>query len=139
MDNTKTLRVAFWATTSFFSLWMLFTAYAQLALPQVQQMFAHLGFPSYFRIELSIAKIVGVGLLLAPVPVRMKEWAYAGFAFTLTSALIAHLAAADGAAVYSWAGVAAVLLGISYFLYRKTSVAATLSETTRVVGKLQLS
>ena len=30
-------------------------------------------------------------LLLAPVPARLKEWAYAGFAINLGSALIAHL------------------------------------------------
>ena len=29
-------------------------------------------------------------LLLAPVPSRLKEWAYAGFAINLASALIAH-------------------------------------------------
>ena len=30
-------------------------------------------------------------LLLAPAPARLKEWAYARFARTLASALIAHL------------------------------------------------
>ncbi len=43
-------------------------------------MFTHLGFPAYFRVELSWAKLFGVVLLLAPVPGRLKEWAYAGFA-----------------------------------------------------------
>ncbi len=121
MKNLKTLRAAFWATTSFFSLWMLFTAYAQLALPQVQQVFAHLGFPDYFRVELSVAKIVGVLVLLVPAPARLKGWAYAGFAITLTSALIAHLSVGDGAAVFMWSVVAGVILGLSYFFYRKTS------------------
>jgi hypothetical protein len=46
------------------------------------QMFAHLGFPAYFRVV----------LILAPAPARVKEWAYAGFAINLASALIAHLA-----------------------------------------------
>jgi DoxX-like protein len=39
----------------------------------------HLGFPAYFRVELSWAKLLGVVLLLAPVPARLKEWSYAGF------------------------------------------------------------
>ncbi len=39
------------------------------------------------------AKLFGVVLLLAPVPARLKEWAYAGFAIDLGSALIAHLLA----------------------------------------------
>ena len=38
----------------------------------------------------------GVAALLVPmVPARLKEWAYAGFAITLVSALIAHLAVGD--------------------------------------------
>ena len=32
---------------------MSFTAYAQLRLPQVAKVFTHLGFPAYFRVELS--------------------------------------------------------------------------------------
>ena len=36
---------------------MGFTAYAQLCLPQVAEAFRHLGFPAYFRIELSWAKL----------------------------------------------------------------------------------
>jgi hypothetical protein len=121
MKNRKTLRAAFWATTTFFSVWMLFTAYAQMTLPQVRQVFVHLGFPDYFRIELSVAKIIGVLVLLAPVPARLKEWAYAGFAINLTSALIAHISVGDGAVVYMWSLVAGVVLGLSYFFLRKTS------------------
>ena len=114
---------------------MLFTAYAQPALPQVQQVFTHLGFPDYFRVELSVAKIVGVVVLMVPVPARLKEWAYAGFAVTLTSALIGHLAAGDSVAVYSWAVVAGVILGLSYFFYTKTSVERTVrNSNTQLLG-----
>ncbi|MGZ8781271.1 MAG: DoxX family protein [Thermoanaerobaculia bacterium] len=44
-------------------------------LPRVAEAFAHLGFPDYFRVELSWAKLLGVVLLLVPVPARLKEWA----------------------------------------------------------------
>ena len=46
-------------------------------------MFVHLGFPRYFRIELSWIKIAGLLVLAGARPARLKEWAYAGFAFTL--------------------------------------------------------
>ena len=72
--------VMYWLVTALFCLQMSFTAYAQLCLPQVAEAFSHLGFPAYFRVELAWAKLFGVLLLLAPVPVRLKEWAYAGFA-----------------------------------------------------------
>jgi hypothetical protein len=113
----KTRTIAYWIVTALFCLQMGFTVYAQLRLPQVAEMFRHLGFPDYFRVELSWAKAVGIVLLLAPVPARFKEWAYAGFAITLTSALIAHFAVGDGPAVWSWAAGTGVLLALSYFLH----------------------
>src|SRR6266581_2677645 len=46
--------------------------------------FAHLGFPPYFKVELTIAKILGVLAVVIPtVPFKVKEFAYAGFAITL--------------------------------------------------------
>jgi hypothetical protein len=83
--TTKTTTIAFWIVTALFCLQMGFTAYAQLSLPQVAASFTHLGFPDYFRVELSWAKLIGIVLLLAPVPSRLKEWAYAGFAINLAS------------------------------------------------------
>src|SRR5436853_7850834 len=86
----KGIVIGFWIATAVFCLQIGFTAYAQLRLPQVAEAFTHLGFPGYFRVELSIAKLIGVVLLLAPVPPRLKEWAYAGFAFDLGPAVVAH-------------------------------------------------
>ena len=57
---------------------MSYSAYAYLSQPAMDQAFQHLGYPAYFRIELAIAKFIGVILLLAPVSVRIKEWVYAG-------------------------------------------------------------
>src|ERR1700675_453452 len=96
----KAKTIVYWTVTALFCLQMSFTAYAQLRLPQVAAMFTHLGFPAYFRVELSWAKLLGVVLLLAPVPAQLKEWSYAGFAITLASALIAHLAVGDGLEVW---------------------------------------
>ena len=87
MESTthKASTIVYWIVTALFCLQMSFTAYAQLRLPQVAAAFTHLGFPAYFRVELSWAKFLGVVLMLAPVPARLKEWAYAGFAITLAS------------------------------------------------------
>ena len=96
--TAKAMTIAYWIVTALFCLQMTFTAYAQLRLPQVAQAFAHLGFPAYFRVELSWFKLLGVLLLLVPVPARLKEWVYAGFAIDLGSALIAHFSVGDGPA-----------------------------------------
>ncbi len=93
----KAKRVVYWmVAAALFCLQMSFTAYAQLRPPQVAQALTHLGFPSHIRVELWCAKLLGVVLLVAPVPARLKEWAYPGFASDLASAVIAHLSVGDG-------------------------------------------
>jgi hypothetical protein len=117
--SLKATTILYWIVTALLCLQLGFTAYAQLRLPQVAQMFTHLGFPAYFRVELSWAKLVGVVLLLAPAPAWLKEWAYAGFAITLASALIAHFSVGDGPQVWVWAAGTSVLWALSYFLWRR--------------------
>jgi len=125
MRRSRGTVVGFWVVTALFCLQIGFTAYAQLRLPQVAEMFTHLGFPAYFRVELSWAKLIGVVVLLAPVPARLKEWAHAGFAITLGSALIAHFSMGDGPKVWSWAAGTGVLWALSYFLWRRLQAAPT--------------
>jgi hypothetical protein len=120
MKGSKGLIAGYWIATVLFALQMGFTAYAQLRLPQVAAAFAHLGFPAYFRVELSWAKFAGLAALLIPsVPARMKEWAYAGFAITLVSAIVAHLAVGEGIEAWGWAAGTGVLWGLSYFFWRR--------------------
>ena len=119
MKQAKGIATGYWIATSLFALQMGFTAYAQLRLPQVAEAFTHLGFPAYFRVELSWLKLAGILVLLLPAPDRLKEWAYAGFAITLVSALIAHLSVGDDASKWSWAAGTAVLWALSYFFLRK--------------------
>jgi hypothetical protein len=118
-SRSKGTVVGFWIVTALFCLQIGFTAYAQLRLPQVAEAFTHLGFPAYFRVELACFKLLGVVLLLAPVPARLKEWAYAGFAINLVSALIAHLSVGDGPEAWVWAVGTGVLWGLSYFFWRR--------------------
>jgi hypothetical protein len=128
MMSHQTKKVVYWTATVLFCVQMGFTAYAQLRLPQVAEAFSHLGFPDYFRLELSWAKLVGVVLLLAPVPARLKEWAYAGFAIDIASAVIAHVAVGDGPAAWGWAAGTGVLWALSYLFHSARSYAATRSR-----------
>jgi hypothetical protein len=123
--TSKPETIVYWTVTGLFCLQMSFTAYAQLRLPQVAEAFTHLGFPGYFRVELSWAKLLGVVLVLAPVHTRLKEWAYAGFAITLGSALIAHFSVGDGPDAWSWAAVTTMLWALSYFFWRRLPVSAS--------------
>jgi hypothetical protein len=66
------------------------------------------------------------------MPARLKEWAYAGFAITLASALIAHFSLGDGPKVWSCAAATGVLWGLSYFFWRRLRGHA--SERLSVAG-----
>lgn len=132
MTSSKWLSVMFWASTILFAVQMIFTAYAQLRLPQVATEFARLGFPAYFRVELSCAKLAGVLALIVPiVSARVKEWAYAGFTITLVSAVIAHLAVGEGIEAWGWAAATGVMLALSYMSWRRLqSSSVAHSKTT---------
>ena len=126
MKPSKGLTTGFWIVTGLFCLEMSFTAYYELVrLPEAAQAFARLGFSAeWFRVELSWAKVVGVVALLVPkVPARLKEWAYAGFAFNLVSALIAHISMGDGPQAWSPSAITGVLWTLSYLFWRRLQVA----------------
>jgi hypothetical protein len=133
MTRSKGLKIGFWIATLLFCVQIGFTAYAQLRLPQVAAAFTHLGFPDYFRVQLSWVKFAGIVVLLAPAPARLKEWAYAGFAFDIGSAVLAHLAVGDGVQAWGWPAGTGVLWALSYFFWRVRSQDA--SEPAAIHGR----
>ena len=122
----RAVTIAFWAITALFCLEMSFTAYYEF-LPQGAQAFARLGFPAEsFRVELSLAKLLGVVVLLLPmVPARFKEWAYAGFAINLVSAIIAHASIHDVRLAFVASSITSVLWALSYYFWRRKQAAQT--------------
>jgi DoxX-like family len=64
--------------------------------PPMMEALAHLGYPPYFINLLGVAKLSGVLILLVPGFVKLKEWAYVGFAITILSACYSHFSAGDG-------------------------------------------
>ena len=121
--SSKAATIFFWIVTGVFCLEMTFTAYYELmVLPQAAEAFARLGFPATsFRVELSWAKVVGVIALLLPmIPARLKEWAYAGFAINLVSAIIAHVSISDRPQAFIPSTTTGVLWCLSYYFWRRT-------------------
>lgn len=118
----KTIKITYWASTAIVALMMIYSAYAYLTVPMMDQAFQHLGFPAYFRVELAVAKILGAVLLIAPVASRFKEWAYAGFSITFVSALIAHTMSGDPVSARIMPVIFLLLLIVSYFSYKKMQV-----------------
>ncbi|HMI04147.1 MAG TPA: DoxX family protein [Pedobacter sp.] len=120
----KTIKISYWASTAIVALMMIYSAYAYLTEPMMDQAFQHLGFPAYFRVELAVAKIIGALLLLAPVASRFKEWAYAGFGITFVSALVAHTMSGDPVSARIMPVVFLLLLAASYYSYKKLHIPA---------------
>lgn len=81
----------------------------------------HLGFPDYFRVELSLGKIIGGILLLIPaIPDRVKEWVYIAFGITNISALIANIAVDGVTPMASGPLIEMGILIVAYIYFHKT-------------------
>ena len=70
--TTKSLNLTYWITTSTFCLMMATSGVLYLTSIGFKERFAHLGFPSYFRVELAFFKLIGVVVLLLPFPRFVK-------------------------------------------------------------------
>ncbi len=115
----KKITAAYWVATGLLALLMTKSAVAYLTDAAVRVECHRLGFPDYFRVELAIAKLLGVLALLAPVGARAKEWTYAGFTILLVSAIIAHPASGEPARASAGATVLLGVLAVSYALYQR--------------------
>ncbi len=114
------VKLTYWISTGFISLMMLASTTMYFISSEVSETFAHLGFPDYFRLELGIAKYLGVVVLLVPAfPKNVKEWAYAGFGITFISAMIAHINVGDPMSKVMPPVFAFFLLTVSYLSYKK--------------------
>jgi hypothetical protein len=112
--------VLYWSTTSLVAVVMIWSALNFSLHPAMKGAFAHLGLPDWFRVELTIAKLLGALALVIPgVPRRIKEFAYFGFGLTLVSATIAHLSSGDGLKYEAFHSFFFVCLVISYRLFER--------------------
>ena len=113
-------KIIYWIATGIVAGVMSWSAYNFSLNEEMKNAFAHLGLPNWFRIELTIAKALGVLALVIPtVPPRIKEFAYFGFAITLISAAVAHLSSGDSVLLEVGHLTFFVSLVVSYLYYHK--------------------
>lgn len=113
-------KIIFWTAITIIALFEgvlpALTSQTELAKEGIR----HLGYPEYFGNTLVIFKVLGVLLLVIPqIPKRVKEWAYAGFAFDFIFATIS-LGVVDGINFQTFFPL--IFLGIlivSYSYYHK--------------------
>jgi len=98
--------------------------------PEVIQGFEQLGYPGYFVLLLGIAKLLGAAALLIPVPDKIREWAYAGIAFTLIGATWTHISTQTPfVAPLVLLGV----LGLSYWFRSRVNVESRLPKLKNAI------
>lgn len=89
-------KIIYWIATVWLALGMLSTGIVQLInMEEEVQSINALGFPAYLLTILGTWKILGTIAILLPKLPLVKEWAYAGFFFTMTGALASHLIVGD--------------------------------------------
>lgn len=88
-------KIIYWIATIWLSLGMGSTGFVQLIRmdEEVALIVQGLRYPLYILALLGVWKLLGVVAVLIPKYPVLKEWAYAGFFFTMTGAIYSHLAA----------------------------------------------
>jgi hypothetical protein len=88
--------IIYWVATILMSVGMFGTGLAQIIhAKEMVDLIAPLGYPLYLLNIIGVWKILGVITILSPGFRLAKEWAYAGFFFVMTGALVSHLASGD--------------------------------------------
>jgi DoxX-like family len=107
----------YWIITVILSFCIFSGGLAQtLQLKEVVQGFKPLGYPNYFISLIGVWKVLGIIAILIPGFKLLKEWAYAGIFFTMTGAVISHIASNDVSAQIISPVVLAVFTVLSWYL-----------------------
>ena len=86
----------YWIITGILSFCIFSGGLAQaLQVKGVVEGFKPLGYPTYFISIIGVWKMLGIIAILIPGFKLLKEWAYAGIFFTMTGAVISHIASND--------------------------------------------
>lgn len=124
----KTNKTMYWIATILLSLGMLSGGVAQiLKVQQNMDGIVHLGYPIYLMTLLGVWKVLGVIAILIPKFKLVKEWAYAGFFFAMTGAIVSHIAVGDTFFQFLAPLIFAILTIVSWH-YRPTERKIILNE-----------
>lgn len=118
---SKRNKIIYWIATIWLSLGMATSGILQVLRNKDEvALFTHLGYPVYFLTIIGLWKLLGIIAVLIPRYPLLKEWAYAGFFFTMTGAVFSHIAMSDGAKEY-FGPVLLIVLTIASWYFRPAS------------------
>jgi hypothetical protein len=89
----KRNKIIYWIATIWLAAAMLASGLQQIFhTKSFVDIIVPLGYPLYFLYILGAWKVLGVIAILIPKFGLLKEWAYAGFFFAMSGAVISHIA-----------------------------------------------
>ena len=113
----KKAKIIYWTATGLVAAGMLLSAIMYLSRNEmIMNSFTAIGIPLYFVTMLGVAKLLGSIALISPLWEKLKEWAYAGFAFVFIGAAYIHVATNTPAIAPI---VFLLLLGTSYYFRKR--------------------
>ena len=126
----KKINILYWSFTSLYAVVIILTSIPGImsAPDSLKMVVTQMGYPAYFVPYISIAKCLGGIALLVPGFPRLKEWAYAGLAFDLISAVYSFIAIGFGPTQWLPVLIFFFVLAGSYFFYHKRLKGASLQQ-----------
>jgi hypothetical protein len=114
---SKRNKIIYWVATLWLALGMISTGAVQLTKTKDEvDLMSRIDFPVYFLTIIGAWKLLGVIAILIPKFPLVKEWAYAGFFFSMTGAIFCHLAVGDsGGADYGGPILLVILTIVSWY------------------------
>lgn len=124
--SAKTTKIVYWILLILFCGFHVMDAIGGLAKMQAGIDAMNLmGYPIYVMTLLSVLKLLGVVALLQDKFKTIKEWAFAGFAFSLFGAAYSHASVHDKTVFIIMPIVFLLILFTLYYFWRRLEVVKT--------------
>lgn len=119
--NEKKINIIYWIFTGLFAAFMLLSSIPDIIMhpAAVEIIHTRLGYPTHFLPFVGVAKLLGVIAVIVPGFPKIKEWAYAGFAFDLIAAMYSHICVGDPVSQWIIIFLPMTLLAVSYIFHHK--------------------
>lgn len=125
-----TVKIIYWILTILFALAMLGDGFGGVTQQQAgKDVMTHLGYPFYLLVILGSAKLLGAVAVLQNSFKTIKEWAYAGFAFSFIGAFASRAFVHDTGAFLILPLIMLAYMFVTYYFWKKFEQARQVSNT----------
>jgi hypothetical protein len=113
---SKAKKITYWIATLWLALGMTSTGIVQVLKTEDEiKLMTNLGYPLYLLTILGVWKLLGVVAVLSPRTPLIKEWAYAGFFFNMSGAIVSHAFMGGSALDFFGPSLLLVLTALSWY------------------------